>query len=109
MGLFNRNPDVVAIGAERTRVCALFYALVGFSHIASAVMRGLGKPMTPMLVMLICWCAVRITILFTLGQLVHDIRLAFWIYPFTWTISTVVYLIVLRRLHVERFSSVALN
>lgn len=104
IGLFNRNPQVVAFGMGRARVCALFYCLVGFSHVASAVMRGLGKPMTPMIIMLTCWCAVRIAVLFTLGQLLHDIRLAYWIYPFTWTLSSAVYVVLLKRMHMDRLA-----
>ena len=105
IGLFNRNPEVIRFGTGRARVCGLFYCLVGFSHVASAVMRGLGKPVTPMVIMLTCWCAVRILVLFTLGQALHDIRLAFWIYPFTWTLSSVVYVVLLKRLHVERLAA----
>ena len=102
VGFFNRNPEVIRFGMGRTRVCALFYCLVGFSHVASAVMRGLGKPMTPMVIMLTCWCAVRILVLFTIGQVLHDIRLAFWIYPFTWTLSSVAYIVLLKRIRVDQ-------
>jgi len=105
IGLFNRNPEVIRFGTGRARVCGLFYCLVGFSHVASAVMRGLGKPVTPMVIMLTCWCAVRILVLFTLGQALHDIRLAFWIYPFTWALSSAVYVILLKRLHVEQLAA----
>ena len=89
--LFNRDPAIVAYGVTRTRICALFYCLVGFSHTASAVVRGLGKPMTPMIVMLVCWCLVRVLTLLTIGQVWHDIRLVCWIYPFTWSLSSAVY------------------
>ena len=97
IGIFNADPEIIRYGAGRTTVCALFYCLLGFSHTASAVMRGLGKPMTPMLVMLICWCAVRVALLFTVGQFLHDIRLVYWVYPFTWMLSTVAYLINFRK------------
>ena len=107
VGLFNRNPEVIAFGVGRTRVCGLFYCLVGFSHVASAVMRGLGKPMTPMVIMLTCWCAVRIAVLFTLGQVLHDIRLAFWIYPITWTLSTAAYVLLLKRIRVDHLAAAA--
>ena len=50
---------------------------------------------------LLCWCAVRILVLFTVGQVVHDIRLCYWIYPVTWTISSTVYLFVFRRVGTE--------
>ena len=99
ISLFNADPAIVRYGAGRTTVCAFFYCLLGFSHTASAVMRGLGKPVVPMLVMLICWCAVRILLLFTIGQVFHDIRLIYWVYPFTWSLSTIVYLISFRRLN----------
>lgn len=99
IALFSGSPEIIRFGAGRTTVCAFFYCLCGFSHTASAVMRGLGKPMTPMLVMLICWCAVRVVVLFTVGQAVHDIRLIYWIYPFTWSLSTVFYLFSFRKQH----------
>ena len=100
MALFNNDPEIIRFGAGRTTVCAFFYCLCGFSHTASAVMRGLGKPMVPMLVMLICWCAVRVLVLFTIGQAIHEIWLIYWIYPFTWSLSTAVYLFSFRKHHI---------
>ena len=100
VSLFSSDPAIIRYGAGRTTVCAFFYCLCGFSHTASALMRGLGKPVTPMVVMLVCWCAVRVIVLFTLGQSVHDIRLIYWIYPFTWTLSSIVYLLDFRKLHI---------
>ena len=98
IALFNPDPEIVRFGAGRTTACAFFYCLCGFSHAASALMRGLGKPMTPMLVMLICWCAVRVAVLFTLGRAIHEIWLIYWIYPFTWTLSSIFYLLEFRKL-----------
>lgn len=97
ISLFNQDPEVIAIGVLRARTCAFFYFLVGFSHIASAVMRGLGKPATPMVIMLVCWCAVRVAALFTIGEVWHNITLACWIYPFTWTLSAAAFVIELRK------------
>lgn len=97
---FNNNPEVVAYGVQRAKTCALFYCLVGFSHVVSAIMRGEGKPVIPVVVMLVCWCAVRVTVLLTIGQTIHDIRLANWLYPITWTLSTIFYMIYLRSFHI---------
>ena len=98
IALFTTDPEIIRFGAGRTTVCAFFYCLCGFSHAASALMRGLGKPMTPMLVMLICWCAVRVVVLFTLGQSMHEIWLIYWIYPFTWTLSSIFYIFSFRKM-----------
>lgn len=96
---FNSDPDVVYYGAMRARTCAFFYGFLAFSHIVSAICRGEGKPVMPMAVMMICWCAIRVAVLLTVGQAVHDIRLANWLYPITWFISTVIFAIWLKRMN----------
>ena len=52
----------------------------------------------PMVVMLVCWCAVRVLVLSTVGRVWHDILLACWIYPVTWCLSTIVNLLYLHSL-----------
>ena len=37
---------------------------------------------------------------YKLGQAVHEIWIIYWIYPFTWTLSSIVYVISLRKLHI---------
>ena len=93
---FNSDPEVIHFGVTRARVASLFYCLMGFSNVTSAIMRGLGKPMAPMVTMLVCWCAVRIVVFMTVGQIFHEFLLTCWIYPATWTLSTIVYIILLR-------------
>ena len=98
VSLFNAKPDVIAYGTLRSRICSFFFFLCGFSHVSSAVMRGLGRPIVPTVVMLTCWCAVRVITLLTIGQIWHEILLVIWIYPVTWFLSSVVYVFYLRHL-----------
>ena len=98
VSFFSRDPEVIAYGVGRARVCTLFFCLMGFSNISSSIMRGLGKPVAPLVIMLVCWCAVRVVVLMTVGQVWHDIRLVYWIYPFTWTLSSVTYILYYGRL-----------
>ena len=98
VALFDSNPEVIHYGALRGQICGFFFCLCGFSHVSSAVMRGIGKPVVPTVVMLTCWCAVRVVTLMTIGRFYHNILLAIWIYPITWTLSTIVYLFYLRHL-----------
>ncbi len=98
VAVFNKDPEVVSYGVLCGRIHALFYCFLGFSHVSSAVLRGLGKPVAPMVVMLVCWCAVRVLVLSTLGRMYHNILLACWIYPVTWCLSTTVNLLYLHRL-----------
>ena len=93
---FNSDPEVIYYGVTRARVASLFYCLMGFSNVTSAIMRGLGKPMAPMITMLVCWCAVRVVVFMTIGQIYHEFLLTCWIYPATWALSSTVYAILYR-------------
>lgn len=94
---FNSDPEVISFGVQRARVTALFFFLLGFSNVTSAVMRGLGKPTAPMVTMLVCWCAVRVLVFMTIGWVYHEFLLTCWIYPITWAMSSAVYLVLFRR------------
>ena len=61
-------------------------------------MRGLGKPIVPTVVMLTCWCAVRVITLMTIGRVYHEILLVIWIYPITWALSSLAYVFYLGHL-----------
>lgn len=93
---FNSDPEVVRYGVTRAHICALFYCLLGFSNVTSAIMRGLGKPMAPMMTMLICWCAVRVVVFLTIGKIYHEFLLTCWIYPCTWALSSAVYAVLFK-------------
>lgn len=101
---FNQNADVILYGTQRARTDALFYCLLGFSHITSAIMRGEGKPVMPVVVMLTCWCAVRVITLMTIGQAIHSIALTNWLYPITWALSAITYTVMLYRMNVFKRS-----
>ena len=91
ISMFIQDPDVIYYGVLRARICSLFFFLLGFSHVTSSVMRGLGKPVVPMAVMLICWCAVRVIAILLLGDTFHSVAFVSWLYPITWCLSSLVY------------------
>ena len=43
----------------------------------------------PMLVMLVCWCVIRIAYIVPIVRVVPDIQAIFWAYPLTWSLSSV--------------------
>ena len=96
IGAFNSAPEVIGFGVQRARITSLFFFLLGFSNVTSAIMRGLGKPTAPMVTMLICWCAVRVIVFLTIGRVYHEFLLTCWIYPITWAMSSIVYIVLFR-------------
>ena len=55
----------------------------------AGIIRGAGKTTVPMLVMLICWCLIRVTYISVIVKLVPNITVIFWAYPITWTLSSI--------------------
>ena len=91
--LFDSNPDVVAIATLQARTESLFYFLLAFSHCISGILRGAGKSAVPMYVMLVAWCAIRITYITIAVRIVPAVQTIYWAYPLTWSISSVIFLI----------------
>ena len=90
---FDSTPEVVEFGIAKARTAALFYFLLAFSHSIAAVLRGAGKTLIPMLVMMVCWCVIRVTFLSITIPLTHSIQMVYWVYPLTWSLSSLAFLI----------------
>lgn len=86
---FTKEPEAIAYGLDKLHICAPFYFLLAASHGFAAVLRGAGKAKVPMLVMLSCWCIFRVTFISVLIPITHSINVVNWVYPVTWSLSTV--------------------
>ena len=93
VGFFNKEPEVIAFGVEQSRTEGLFFFLLALSHCLAGIFRGAGKTKVPMLVMLVYWCIVRIIYITVATHFIHDIKVIFWAYPLTWTLSSVTFII----------------
>ena len=93
IGFFSESPEAIALGTQHMRIICLFYFLMAFSHCIAAVLRGAGRATVPMVVMLICWCAIRMLYVSVAVKLVNQLTTVSWAYPITWTLSSVVFLI----------------
>lgn len=97
VSLFNRDPNVIFYGTQQAKTEALFFCLLAFSHCIAGICRGAGKAIVPMLIMFSVWCIFRILYITVAMNISHDIRLIYWAYPITWTISAVIYFIYYRK------------
>lgn len=93
MGFFTDNQKAVDIGVKQATVESLFFCMLSFSHCIAAIMRGAGKPLVPMFVMLATWCAIRVIYISVMVPLVKESWVIFSAYPLTWTISSIIFLI----------------
>ena len=96
---FDSTPEVVRFGVEKARTAALFYFLLAFSHAAAAILRGAGKAIVPMMIMMVAWCAVRVAFLAITVPLFYDIQVVYVVYPLTWALSSIIFLIYYKKAH----------
>lgn len=86
---FNSSPDVVTYGVDKARSCCFFYFVLAYSHSLAAILRGAGKTTVPMLVMLLCWCIIRVAFLTITIPIFNTINMVYIVYPLTWFLSSV--------------------
>ena len=94
---FDSTPDVIRFGVEKARTAALFYALLAYSHSVASILRGAGKTVVPMMVMMFCWCVIRVAFLAVSIPLTHTIQMVYVVYPLTWALSSAVFFFYYKR------------
>ena len=89
IGAFTQESEAIAFGVDKARICSLFFFLLAASHSLAAVLRGAGRAVIPMISMLAFWCVVRVSILHFAVPIYQSIAVVNWVYPITWSLSTV--------------------
>lgn len=87
------NPAAVDVGKRQAMIESLFFCFLALSHCIAAILRGAGRPVIPMLIMLGCWCILRVIFISIMVPLVNQSWVIFVAYPLTWTVSSILYLI----------------
>lgn len=82
---FDATLEVIRFGA------ALFYFLFAYSHSVAFILRGAGKAVVPMIIMMTCWCTIRVAFLVVIIPLTHAIQMVNVVYPLTWGLSSIVF------------------
>lgn len=86
---FTDDIEAIEYGVQKAQVCSLFYFLLAVTHSFAAVLRGAGKSIAPMVTMLVCWCVIRVSFLWIMVPITNSIDAVNWVYPLTWTLSSI--------------------
>lgn len=78
LSIFSDNPKVISYGLYMMHVLAPFYIFLAISHAFNGIIRGAGITTIPMIVMITCWCGMRMTWILASVPIFHDIRLSLW-------------------------------
>ncbi len=92
---FADSSEAVDFGVRHMRTICLFNALLAFSHCVAGIMRGAGRPAVPMVIMLLCWCILRVSYITVALQFVNQLETVSFAYPITWTCSSIIFCVYL--------------
>ena len=87
--LFSQNAEVIELGIRIAQVTFPFYFIYVFLEGFSGALRGTGKTMGPMAVILVNMCGIRMLSLWFLVRHYHSAEGVAGIYPITWITTAV--------------------
>jgi Na+-driven multidrug efflux pump len=88
-GMFNKDPEVIALGRSIARVTIPLYFFYVFLEVFSAAIRGAGKALVPMIITLVNMCLIRIIILLVIMHISPTVTGVALIYPLTWALTAI--------------------
>ena len=97
--IFVDTAESVSFGTIHARVTSPFFFLLAFSHCAAGALRGCGKAYIPMATMLASWCGLRVVYVTSILKVIPQFQMISWAYPLTWSVSTIVFFVVLIKMN----------
>lgn len=88
MQLFSNDPAVIAYGRQAMHFFCPFYWVLSILHALSGTVRGTGKSIPPMVVLLISLCFFRVLWVQFVMPNIASIEGIFMLYPISWTIGS---------------------
>lgn len=88
MHLFSNDLAVIAYGQQAMRFFCPFYWVLSILHALSGTVRGTGKSIPPMIVLLISLCLFRVLWVQFVMPNIASIEGIFMLYPISWTIGS---------------------
>ena len=100
LAIFSQDQRVIEYGLYMMHVLAPGYIFLAISHALSGIIRGAGVTTIPMVVMVCCWCGLRMAWILISVPLFHDIGVVFLGWPITWIASALWLFLYLSLIHI---------
>lgn len=87
--IFVDDAEVIALGCYILKFFCPFYFLLSIMHSLAGTIRGTGKTIPPMLIILVSLCVFRVVWLKTVLPIYGDMKIIFMVYPLSWLLGAV--------------------
>lgn len=89
LGVFCKEEEVIAEGLKIIHVSFPFYFIYAILEVTGGIVRGTGKTMQSMAIVMIHLCVVRVLLLGILAEHFHTVQAVAAVYPITWALAAV--------------------
>lgn len=91
LGVFCKEEEVIAEGLKIIHVSFPFYFTYAILEVTGGIVRGTGKTMQSMAIVIIHLCVVRVLLLEILAEHFHTVQAVAAVYPITWVLAAAVF------------------
>lgn len=89
MGIFTTSQDVIDCGVYMMKFFCPFYAILAYIHIMAGTIRGTGKTLPPMLIILFSLCVFRILWIATAVPKIGELYGLIMVYPLSFVVGAI--------------------
>ncbi len=90
--IMSSNPEVIKFSQQKMMLVSSTYFICGISEILGAGLKGMGKPMIPMIATMLFMCAIRFPWVWFIYPLFPNLTFLYTIWPIGWTLSIIMLL-----------------
>lgn len=87
--IMTSNPEVIKFSQQKMMLVSSTYFLCGINEILGAGLKGMGKPIIPMISTMIFMCAIRFPWVWFVYPLFENLTLLYTIWPIGWVLSAI--------------------
>lgn len=87
LGIYSPDPEVVAFGIRRMRICCTMQCLGCMMGVLAGIIRGMGASFVPMAITITSVCGFRVVWLFTVFAAYPTLEVLYASYPITWALA----------------------
>ena len=90
--IMSSNPQVIMFSQQKMILVSSTYFICGINEILGAALKGMGKPIIPMISTMIFMCAIRFPWVWFIYPLFKNLTLLYTIWPIGWILSSIMVL-----------------
>ena len=89
LGLFCKEEEVIEEGLRIIRISFPFYFIYAILEVTGGIVRGMGKTLQSMMIVIMNLCVIRVLLLTFLVSSFHTVQAVAAVYPLTWALAAV--------------------